>query len=190
MARKISFTTAYRIRIKRELIAYKGGECSQCGYDKDVPSAYDFHHRDPKEKDFSISHYAVLNRKKLFKEVDKCDLVCKNCHAEIHDDKELREEAERIHKEWLDRKLQPQICPYCGKQFQPYRRNQKACKKCAPLSNKKVPNPPTKEKLTKMMKTMTWREIGKKYDVSDTAVKKWAKRMGIEWRPHARRNKR
>jgi hypothetical protein len=40
----------WRRRIKQQLIQYKGGKCSVCGYDKDCPSAYEFHHRDPSTK--------------------------------------------------------------------------------------------------------------------------------------------
>jgi hypothetical protein len=35
-------------------IAYKGGECSICGYNKCV-AALEFHHLNPSEKDFTIS---------------------------------------------------------------------------------------------------------------------------------------
>lgn len=47
--------------------------------------ALDFHHRDAAEKDFGISykgHTKALER--LKKEVDKCILLCANCHREEH----------------------------------------------------------------------------------------------------------
>ena len=73
----------WRKRKKIELVEYKGGCCELCGYDKSI-SALHFHHRNPEEKDFSISSksYSIS---KLKKEVDKCILVCSNCHSEIHD---------------------------------------------------------------------------------------------------------
>jgi hypothetical protein len=70
---------------KLKLIEYKGGHCQKCGYNKPIPGAYDFHHLNPNEKDFSISREGdtkSLERLKI--EVDKCILVCRNCHAEIH----------------------------------------------------------------------------------------------------------
>lgn len=73
----------YREDRKRKLIQYKGGKCEICGYDKDCPPAYDFHHLDPSEKDFSVSN-SNLSFEKLRMEVDKCILVCRRCHAEIH----------------------------------------------------------------------------------------------------------
>lgn len=68
---------------KIKLIEYKGGCCEMCGYNKCV-SALDFHHKDPKEKDFAISGKSY-SFERLKKEVDKCILVCRNCHAEIHE---------------------------------------------------------------------------------------------------------
>lgn len=76
--------TKYRRRLKWKLIEYKGGKCERCGYNKRVARAYDFHHRNPEEKDFSISSSLSLSFEKLKVEVDKCDLLCRNCHAEVH----------------------------------------------------------------------------------------------------------
>jgi hypothetical protein len=42
-----------------------------------------FHHADPTKKEFSISR-AFKGLEALKKEVDKCHLVCNNCHGEIH----------------------------------------------------------------------------------------------------------
>lgn len=75
----------FRRRLKQKLIDYKGGKCYNCGYNKNIQGAYDFHHVNPKDKKFTISTYKIVDFKKLKKEVDKCILVCKNCHAEIHD---------------------------------------------------------------------------------------------------------
>ena len=46
--------TAIRKAIKRNLVTYKGGKCQVCGYDKCI-EAMQFHHKNPDEKDFSIS---------------------------------------------------------------------------------------------------------------------------------------
>lgn len=73
----------WRKRVKQKLIDYKGGKCEFCGYNKCI-KALQFHHLNPKEKDFSIAGMS-LSFEKLKKEVDKCILVCSNCHAEIHD---------------------------------------------------------------------------------------------------------
>lgn len=62
----------------------KGGKCSICGYDK-CSDALDFHHLEPNEKEFSLGdRNLILDWKKIKKELDKCILVCANCHREIH----------------------------------------------------------------------------------------------------------
>ena len=73
----------YRNRLKEKLVEYKGGKCEICGYDKCV-EALEFHHLDPTEKEFGISSYSSLSFEKAKNEVDKCVLVCANCHREIH----------------------------------------------------------------------------------------------------------
>ena len=69
---------------KQECVDYKGGECQCCGYNT-CNQALDFHHIDPKTKKFGI---AKARRARLTEEVleelDKCILVCSNCHREIH----------------------------------------------------------------------------------------------------------
>jgi hypothetical protein len=75
-------TKAYRNAIKRQCIEYKGGKCVICGYNK-CPDALDFHHVNPDEKDFNISG-GTKSFESLKPELDKCILVCANCHREIH----------------------------------------------------------------------------------------------------------
>lgn len=73
-----------RLERKKQMIEYKGGKCIRCGYNK-CPDALDFHHRNPDEKEFSISRYGrSCSVVKWKKELDKCDLLCRNCHAELH----------------------------------------------------------------------------------------------------------
>lgn len=72
----------WKRRKKEELVLYKGGKCEKCGYNKCI-EALEFHHLNPLEKDFTISG-SNLKIETLKKEVDKCILVCANCHREIH----------------------------------------------------------------------------------------------------------
>lgn len=69
---------------KRILFNERGGKCEICGYNKNI-HAIDFHHKDPNEKEFEP---AKILRKKTIEEIkietDKCLMICKNCHAEIH----------------------------------------------------------------------------------------------------------
>lgn len=59
--------------------------CSICGYNK-CRTALDFHHLDPSVKEKSIAamvHSSSLS--KLQKEIEKCILLCSNCHHEVHE---------------------------------------------------------------------------------------------------------
>lgn len=73
----------YRHNKKQKCVDYKGGSCSICGYKKCLQSL-EFHHLNPKEKDFTISSKNHLNMDDTKKELDKCVLLCRNCHAEVH----------------------------------------------------------------------------------------------------------
>lgn len=78
-------TRKTRERNKKKAIEYKGGKCSVCGYDRYYGSL-DFHHKDPSIKEFTVSQGWQCSWDKLKKEIDKCELVCSNCHGEIHAD--------------------------------------------------------------------------------------------------------
>jgi len=68
---------------RQEAVNYKGGKCSICEYDKYV-GALNFHHLDPKAKDPNYSAMKNWSFERKKSELDKCILVCSNCHAEIH----------------------------------------------------------------------------------------------------------
>lgn len=49
-----------------------------------TPICLDFHHLDPTQKDFSLAHTALRSWDTIEAEIEKCVLVCKNCHTKIH----------------------------------------------------------------------------------------------------------
>ena len=69
---------------KWKALQYKGGKGQTCGEDR--PATLCFHHRDPSQKELKLDGRSFANRKwELIKEeVDKCDLLCHNCHNVIH----------------------------------------------------------------------------------------------------------
>lgn len=74
-----------RKKIKELAVEYKGGKCKNCGYNKCI-KALEFHHRDPTQKDFGISaHGLTKSWEKIKLELDKCDMLCSNCHKEEHE---------------------------------------------------------------------------------------------------------
>ncbi len=74
-----------RIKLRKLAREYKGGKCEICGYDK-CDRALSFHHINPKTKSFGLSDKGLTKAyNTIKKEIDKCILVCANCHMEIHE---------------------------------------------------------------------------------------------------------
>jgi len=70
---------------KLKAIELKGGCCEKCGYKKNF-AALCFHHKDPSTKSFGIDARNIRMKKwnLILEELDKCSLLCHNCHAEEH----------------------------------------------------------------------------------------------------------
>lgn len=74
-----------RIGLKQWYRAYKRTLCcSQCG--ENHPATLDFHHTDPVAKKFNVSHLFKMdiNIEQLKAEIDKCEVLCANCHRKLH----------------------------------------------------------------------------------------------------------
>lgn len=73
-----------RMLVKKKAVEEKGNKCALCG--KTYPlQVYDFHHICPSEKDFNIGNkHATVKWEIVKKEIDKCLLLCANCHRLIH----------------------------------------------------------------------------------------------------------
>jgi hypothetical protein len=72
---------AKRNELKRRAVEALGGKCQCCGYNKCL-AALEFHHLDPKIKDFELSQRDSWD--KIEVELKKCVLLCSNCHKEAH----------------------------------------------------------------------------------------------------------
>ncbi len=82
-ARVARHVTIHRKRLKARAVAYKGGKCMLCGYDK-CNAALEFHHLDKTIKSFGLSKKGVTRAwSSIQTELDKCILVCANCHREV-----------------------------------------------------------------------------------------------------------
>jgi len=75
--------TNHRNKIKQLAVDYLGGKCSNCSYNKCL-SALEFHHIDSTTKDKNYSNYKNTFTDKFKAELDKCVLLCANCHREHH----------------------------------------------------------------------------------------------------------
>lgn len=167
--------------LKLKSIEYKGGACSRCNYSKCI-EALEFHHTDPAQKDFSISHDGhTRSWDKIRSELDKCILVCANCHREVH-----FEERNKIKYTLKDLEKNKKVnleCLHCKKSFslRPSESNNRmyCSNNCFHTSQRKVTNRPSKEDLEKLLWEMPTTDVSKIYGVSDKTIEKWSKGYSI-----------
>jgi predicted HNH restriction endonuclease len=73
---------------RRDIVAVAGGSCQLCGFtpqDISDTASMDFHHRDPALKLFTMTTNHSTKAWTIVKaEMDKCDLLCANCHRKVH----------------------------------------------------------------------------------------------------------
>ena len=84
--RQYLITAVYKRRkkVRQMAVEYKGGRCQSCGYNRCI-DALEFHHNSFSGKDFGISAKGYTRSwTKVKEELDKCMLLCANCHREIH----------------------------------------------------------------------------------------------------------
>ena len=75
---------ARRKKVRQMAVDYKGAKCEVCGYDR-CSDALEFHHNNLSDKNFGISAKGYTRSwKEVAKELDKCMIVCANCHRELH----------------------------------------------------------------------------------------------------------
>jgi hypothetical protein len=69
--------------------------CVDCG--ENHPACLQFHHRDPAMKLANINRLVITRRslRHLFDEIDKCDVLCANCHAKRHWDESAIVQSDR-----------------------------------------------------------------------------------------------
>jgi hypothetical protein len=72
-----------RRKVKQILVEEAGGRCVLCGYSQCL-DALEFHHRDPKKKEFGVAARGITRSIEAVRaEAAKCVLLCSNCHAEV-----------------------------------------------------------------------------------------------------------
>lgn len=83
-----SLNIIYR-KIKSIMVHYMGGRCIKCGYNKSLRALHFHHLRDKQYTPSTLIQKCGsspdFDIHKLISEIDKCILLCANCHAEVHD---------------------------------------------------------------------------------------------------------
>lgn len=135
----------------------------------------------PEEKDFSFGSNTNRSWASTRNELQKCILVCANCHREIHYglidnstlissfDEEKAKEIDALIEDTKTRKVW--YCKECGVEVSS---GNDCCPKCA-HKKMRVVDRPAREELKKLIRTTPFTQIGKMFNVSDNAIRKWCK---------------
>lgn len=75
--------TAQRRQKKHDAVVRFGSKCSKCGGEFH-DCVFEFHHIEPTTKEYSPAQLFMLSDEKINAELEKCILVCSNCHKLIH----------------------------------------------------------------------------------------------------------
>lgn len=162
-----------RQRRKEDLVYIMGEKCQLCGYDKCI-SALEFHHCEPKEKQYQLSSGNCHSLEADLQEARKCILLCSNCHREVeyyntklepYFDEEKAEEIISLRKKGINKNY----CKICGKEITT---KAELCADCFHIEKRKVERP-NRETLKFLIRNKSFLQIGKDYGVSDNAIRKW-----------------
>ncbi|KKL91884.1 hypothetical protein LCGC14_1890240 [marine sediment metagenome] len=167
-----------RFRRKERALEYKGRKCEICSYDK-CRRALNFHHKDETKKNFGISGAHTRSWDEIQKELDKCTLVCSNCHMEIHAKLENYTYSQNLKIPEPEKKIRKtRKCQRCDKEFKVYSKSTRFCsQKCYRTDISKAPE---KHILEELVWSIPSTQLAKQFGVSDTAIKKWCRKYGIK----------
>src|SRR3989344_1146885 len=169
----------WKQKTKKRALIYKGCGCVVCGYSTSTRSLI-FHHLDPRLKDFGVGS-GVRSWERLVVELDKCVLLCANCHGEVHDEITTiickgptpKEGLELVRMAGLET-YHPQPrhqrhCPTCGTDIG---WAASGCHSCISSKQKTKINWPSSDVLAAMVKASSARNVAKQLGVSDRSVAK------------------
>ena len=106
---KTNNTKLRKFAKKIQCINFLGGACKHCGT-TDI-HVLEFHHKNPIEKDRTISDLMTYSWENIRNELEKCILLCGNCHVREHTDIKFYEDNKnKIHQlatdgMWIEKKI-------------------------------------------------------------------------------------
>lgn len=83
--RRIAYQASRRVAL-REVITEIKENLGCCNCEENDPRCLDFHHRNPLEKTNGISRMVNchMSLDTILEELEKCDVICSNCHRKLH----------------------------------------------------------------------------------------------------------
>lgn len=161
--------------LKRNIRYVLGDKCAKCGYNT-CEAALEVHHLIPELKKHTFGDLiGNISWQEVDQEIQTCVLLCANCHREIHSSLFEIGSSYDLHKSkemfLLESNIGFFICDKCGKKVS---FGNDTCPDCA-HKERRVVNRPNRNELKFAIRNMPFTQIGKKYGVSDNAVRKWCK---------------
>lgn len=164
--------------------------CIFCG--ENEPICLDFHHLDPTQKDYNISVLVQAKSRKIVDEIQKCVVVCSNCHRKVHANilncknlKSIILSNDEINKFDLKLRISKEkytykknTCITCDTKIH---KKSIRCSKCNKIyKRKQLTNklPPLND-LEISVNNFGYAATGRKYNVSDNTIRKWIKILKI-----------
>ena len=156
--------------------------CQKCGYDENK-KMLDVHHYDHNHKNNKYNNLRILCvwchiKHHRLKEEYILPIVISDEEMEkeikLFIEKKIRINTEKINKK--TRRLLSKICLNCKKKFETKIKKQKYCScGCSSQNKQKVKNRPSQEQLLQEIKETNYCVVGRRYGVSDNAIRKWVK---------------
>jgi len=178
---------------KQQAIDLKGGGCRACGF-KAYAGALDFHHIDPSTKDMQAGRFSRKPTSyKLSKELNKCVLVCANCHRMIHagviecppikylipvPPKDAPKHKPDKLTDGRCGKAPPARCPDCDVAVCSRATRCRSCAAVVREGGGKI-NWPSNDELLSDVKERNYTQVAKQLGVSDNAIRKRLRRAGL-----------
>lgn len=156
---------------------YKEYKCECCGLTewRGKPIPLELHHKDGNHDNNKL---------------DNLEILCPNCHAQTdnYTGKNIKANKKSENKKIIKTKKtkktklkatkEPIICPIC--KINKMSKNAKMCSEC--YKKKQAESiPVTKEELKDKIRTCSFVQIGREFNVSDNSVRKWCIKFGL---PH------
>ena len=176
-----------RNKRKEDMVHVMGDHCQLCGYNKCI-IALEFHHINPSEKEFNFNKAISMDWEKTRLELEKCILLCANCHREVHagliplesiHSSFIKKRADEVSERIFRLKThQDTYCQNCGAVVSAHNI---LCPKCAAELRRVVERPP-REILKDEIRTIPFLQLSKKYGVTDNAIRKWCKAYNLPFK--------
>lgn len=167
------FIKERKLFLKLKAIEFKGGKCLKCGYNN--PASLDFHHLHNKKSDLSLLWSRCAKWERIKEEIEKCELLCANCHRERHCSPKF--EFEFDHESLLKnrkRKLEARteaICINCNKKFHTCRNSKFCSRRCRYSHNQR--KIPSLIEIENAKRTMSWKEVAELFKVGKSTIRRW-----------------